>query len=31
VILPSGARVLAVRSEDIPGDGPVAAILRYPL
>lgn len=27
----SGARVLAVRSEDIPGDGPVAAILRYPL
>jgi hypothetical protein len=27
----SGARVLAVRAEDIPGDGPVAAILRYPL
>jgi hypothetical protein len=27
----SGARVLAVRREDIPGDGPVAAILRYPL
>lgn len=25
----SGARVLAVRSEDIPGNGPVAAILRY--
>jgi hypothetical protein len=27
----SGARVLAVRDEDIPGRGPVAAILRYPL
>lgn len=27
----TGARVLAVRGEDIPGDGPVAAILRYPL
>lgn len=27
----TGARVLAVRDEDIPGDGPVAAILRYPL
>jgi len=25
----SGARVLAVRSHDIPGGGPVAAILRY--
>ncbi len=27
----SGARVLAVRSRDIPGKGAVAAILRYPL
>jgi len=27
----SGARVLAVRDGDIPGRGPVAAILRYPL
>jgi hypothetical protein len=27
----SGARVLAVRERDIPGGGPVAAILRYPL
>ena len=27
----SGAEVLAVRDSDIPGGGPVAAILRYPL
>jgi hypothetical protein len=27
----SGARVLGVRSEDIPGGGELAAILRYPL
>jgi hypothetical protein len=27
----NGARVLAVRDSDIPGRGPVAAILRYPL
>lgn len=27
----SGARVLAVRADDIPGGEPVAAILRYPL
>jgi hypothetical protein len=27
----SGARVLAVRAPEIPGRGPVAAILRYPL
>jgi hypothetical protein len=27
----SGARVLAVRESEIPGRGPVAAILRYPL
>lgn len=27
----SGARVLGVRREDIPGDGELAAILRYPL
>lgn len=27
----SGARVLAVRNDDIPGTGAVAAILRYPL
>jgi hypothetical protein len=27
----SGAQVLAVRAADIPGSGPVAAILRYPL
>jgi hypothetical protein len=27
----SGARVLAVRDSDIPGGGPVAAILRYPV
>lgn len=25
----NGGRVLAVRSEDVPGGGPVAAILRY--
>jgi hypothetical protein len=30
-VLLSGGRVLAVRSEDLPGDGPAAAILRYPL
>ncbi len=27
----SGARVLALRREDVPGNGPLAAILRYPL
>jgi hypothetical protein len=27
----TGGRVLAVRGEDVPGRGPVAAILRYPL
>jgi len=27
----TGGTVLAVRSEDVPGNGPVAAILRYPL
>jgi hypothetical protein len=27
----SGGRVLAVRRDDVPGGGPVAAILRYPL
>lgn len=27
----NGGRVLAVRDRDIPGQGPVAAILRYPL
>jgi hypothetical protein len=27
----AGGTVLAVRADDIPGDGPVAAILRYPL
>lgn len=30
-VLLSGGRVLAVRNEDVPGDGPVAAILRYPV
>jgi hypothetical protein len=29
-VLLFGGRVLAVRSDDIPGGGPVAAILRYP-
>ena len=29
--LASGARVLAVRQADLPGKGPLAAILRYPL
>ena len=29
--LASGARVMAVRSSDIPGGGSLAAILRYPL
>ena len=29
--LRTGARVLAVRDEDIPNDGPVAALLRYPI
>jgi len=28
-VLLNGGRVLAVRSDDIPGDSPVAAILRY--
>ncbi len=27
----TGGRVLAVRRQDIPGDGPEAAILRYAL
>lgn len=27
----AGGRVLAVRAEDIPGSGPVAALLRYPV
>jgi hypothetical protein len=27
----TGGRVLAVRGEDVPGGGPVAAILRHPL
>ena len=27
----SGARVLGVRSADVPGGGPLAATLRYPL
>jgi hypothetical protein len=30
-VLLSGGRVLAVRAADVPGGGPVAAILRYPL
>jgi hypothetical protein len=30
-VLLSGGRVLAVRSSDVPGGGPVAAILRYAL
>ena len=30
-VLLGGGRVLAVRREDIPGDGPAAAILRYPV
>jgi hypothetical protein len=30
-VLLSGGRVLAVRGPDVPGDGPVAAILRYAL
>lgn len=29
--LRTGARVLAVRADDIPGDGSVAALLRYPM
>jgi hypothetical protein len=29
--LATGARVLSVRADDIPGDGALAAILRYPL
>lgn len=29
--LRTGARVLAVRAEDIPGEGPVAALLRFPM
>lgn len=29
--LRTGARVLAVRAHDIPGDAPVAALLRYPM
>jgi hypothetical protein len=28
-VLLSGGRVLAVRSDDVPGGGSVAAILRY--
>jgi hypothetical protein len=27
----AGGRVLAVRADDIPGGGPVAAVLRYPI
>jgi hypothetical protein len=27
----TGGTVLAVRREDVPGGGPAAAILRYPL
>jgi hypothetical protein len=27
----AGGTVLAVRQDDIPGRGPVAAILRYPI
>jgi hypothetical protein len=27
----AGGRVLAVRRDDIPGHGPAAAILRYPI
>jgi hypothetical protein len=27
----TGGTVLAVRREEVPGDGPAAAILRYPL
>ena len=30
-VLLARGRVLAVRREDIPGDGPAAAILRYPV
>ncbi len=30
-VLLAGGRVLAVRAEDVPGGGPVAAILRYPV
>jgi hypothetical protein len=30
-VLSSGGRVLAVRGAEVPGGGPVAAILRYPL
>lgn len=30
-VVGSGGRVLAVRRDDIPGDGEVAAILRYPV
>lgn len=30
-VLLTGGRVLAVRAADVPGGGPVAAILRYPL
>jgi hypothetical protein len=30
-VLLSGGRVLAVRAPDMPGGGPVAAILRYAL
>jgi hypothetical protein len=28
-VLLAGGRVLAVRAADMPGEGPVAAILRY--
>jgi hypothetical protein len=30
-VLLARGRVLAVRREDVPGDGPAAAILRYPV
>jgi hypothetical protein len=30
-VLASSGRVLAVRGEEVPGNGPVAALLRFPL
>ncbi len=30
-VLINGGRVLAIRADDVPGQGPAAAILRYPL
>jgi ethanolamine utilization microcompartment shell protein EutL len=29
--LKSGARIVAARKDDVPGKGPLAAILRYPM